>query len=407
MTIHQKVAGAWVERPSLYVRRNNVWTTVTQAWCKVAGVWTICFSLDRTPPPIPALTLDLTPANASGGRWLRVGVNIPGATQITQLRLIRVLITTTEQPSSQYSSTGFVTAVDSDYSSEPWSEYYYNNYVDLKYYKGEFRSGPGAPRQPNEGIVIGEPPPGGLGGGGNPIPVTQTWHPSTSTTYFKQYPVNASGSVKVASDKTYYVTAWSLDFDGNWSAPVEAKLFVPKTGTGGTNTIVKTAHFHANYTGTATPGVGFAQGPLNQNSSPVQQGLWFYGDQWNAIGSSGTPTVKSAQILVNRNDDAGQPVANVYLFRHDYKSPTDVPANGTLTVGEVTLLGTINKGEAKWFTVPAGLVDNLTAHVLTHGFGLYHMKSGGPATAADLSQMSSVTNDNRSGEIWVNWTEAQ
>lgn len=370
MTLHYKIAGTWtlVQRP--YLKVAGVWTPVESAWVKRSGVWTQAYEWDTTPSNPPEISLELeertgTVDKGGGqgqekvtGRWIKVGIRLPGGSHDPDVNRVRVLTSYNDaMPTTQYGGT-YTSRSDNDWTDEPWSEWRYNN----------------------------------LGS-----------HEDTSVYTYKQWPVNAKDGTVLAGGKTYYFAAWTEDDNGNWSAGTFASIKVPKDGVDSANVLIKETAFQPNTSGSLTDS-GFVAGDLVQQNSPVSRGLWFHGNQFrDSIGAKGTPKITSAKIRVERKDDGGSAAANVYLFRHNYATPGDLP--GSPTFSGITYLGTINKGEVKWFDLPDSHVTALEADGV-RGFGLHYKDPvKASAFADDYSTMKSITDSLRCGEVHVVWQE--
>ena len=85
------------------------------------------------------------------------------------------------------------------------------------------------------------------------------------------------------------------------------------------------------------------------------------------------------------------------LFWHKLLSSSDLPA---VDAGhqQITYLGTINKGESKWFAIPAAYYPNFNTEI--RGFGLSY-----GIQASDFLEVEGVGTHIRSGEVNVVWEE--
>ena len=367
MAIHQKVDGVWTKAQRPYVRVNDVWVAGKTAWVKRSGVWVKAYEYDVTPPNPPEITLSISETRSGGtvsSRWIRVGVRLPGSSNDSDARLTRVLTTYDgKAPTTQFGGT-WTSAVDDTYPGEPWSEWRYNDF------------GP---------------------------------HKDTSVYAYKQWPRNAGGKYKIPGDRTYHFTGWSLDQDGNWSVANAASIKVPKAAVDSPNVVIKEARFQPNASGSWVT-AGYVSGNLVQQRSPNSTGLWFYGNQFtDSIGAqtTGSETIKvtSAQIYVLRENDDGAANANIYLFWTDYPYVSSLPAAGAgIHRYEITKLGTLAKGQAKWFTLPSAYYNNLNKSI--KGLGL-DGKDPVKATAfpEDYSAVTSTATNLRCGEVHIVWQE--
>jgi hypothetical protein len=171
---------------------------------------------------------------------------------------------------------------------------------------------------------------------------------------FKEYPPQASAATNIASG-LYYFSAWSQDFEGNWSSGVNHSINMPKAGVQARNIIIKEANFQPKEAGsTDSGGVNYTVGDVTARDSPRSNGVWFHGNQFSSsIGFQGNPTVKNARIRIARAaSDGGQNVANVRLFHHnqyEFVSPfTDFD--------DATIVGTLTRGETKVVRHPRSMV---------------------------------------------------
>jgi hypothetical protein len=215
----------------------------------------------------------------------------------------------------------------------------------------------------------------------------------------------------IAGDKDYYFTGWSLDQNGNWSAPTQVKVHIPKDSVATDNIIVKEARFQPNSSGSWRSD-GFHGGDLIQQQNPRSYGIWFHGNQFtDSIGHQGTPTIRNAQIRITRegaDEDNGSASANLYLAWHGYANQAALPnptAPGGLNFNEVTKLGQIAKGETKWFDLPNAFYGDLNKNI--KGMGLW-WKDPVKASAFpnDYSRIVATSQALRCGEVHVVWEEA-
>lgn len=375
MGLWYKIDGTWTEVTRPYVRRGDVWKGVNKAWVKRSGTWVEAFHYDVTPPPPPLVQLELVETGAQwdpvrldgvtleplySGRYINVSVKMPY--EVPDLKRIRVLSTYNDKaPTTQYGGT-YTTPPDDKFPNEPWSEYHFNGF--------------------------------GSSGNNKDMTVFRT----------KTWPRNADKNTDINGPKTLYFTAWAEDFNGNWSVANSAQIFVPKKNAKNTDAVVREARFQAVNSGTVANN-GFSGGALEQQGNPRLRGVWVYNDQFNIIGGRGKPTVKLAQIYVQRMNDDGRDEANLYLFWHTYAGTGSIPTDGSLETRDAVKIGTITKGQAKWYKLPKAFLEALEKDQIK-GFGLLH-KDPKKATydAKDYSKVQSVTNSLRSGELHVVWIE--
>lgn len=348
-TPYLKVDGAWVPATRPYVKRNGVWTPVREGYVKDAGVYKTFYKYDNTPPHPPELTLEIIDE-----RYFKVGTRIPTDQGSDQVKEIRILVSRAGYPSGPLGS-GFVSKPSTGYPKEPFSSFFYNH----------------ADSDSDHGPV-------------------QDYD-------FKEYPPQASAQTNIASG-LYYFAAWTVDFDNNWSSGVYHSITMPKAGVNARNIIVKEANFQPKSAGsTNQDGVAYTEGDVTARDSPRSNGVWFFGDQFtSSVGFQGNPTVKNASIRIARAaNDGGQNTANVRLFHHNqysFVSPfTDFD--------DATVVGTLTRGETKWFDIPTAWYGLLNKSI--KGFGL-RFGSNASDTITALGQSDYI----RCGEVNVVWEEA-
>jgi hypothetical protein len=370
--IYQKINGVWTQAQRPYLHKGDpgqsgVWSALSAAYVKRSGVWVQAYEYDVDPPNPPEVTLSIYEdwnGNKLHTRWIYVGVRLPGASNDPDARLSRVLTTYAgKPPTTQFGGT-WTPGSDSSYPSEPWSEWRYNAF----------------------GV-----------------------HKDTSVYIYKQWPRNAQPGTIIAGNRHYHFGAWSLDNNGNWSAPVQAQIWVPKASVNAPNIVVKEAKFQPVYSGSWTTS-GFKPGSLVQQNSPRSTGLWFYGNQiTDSFGAQTTRgesiTVKTAQIYIKRENDNGAADANIYLFWTPYAWISSLPAAGASIVREEPIkLGTLAKGQGKWFDLPTSYRNNLNHDI--KGLGLSYKD---PAKAAafpeDYSSVVGTEVNLRVGELNIVWQE--
>lgn len=371
MTVHFKIAGEWTQITRPYVKINDVWTPVKEVWVKRSGVWTKSFEYDITPPPPPLLSVELIETKyteqVSGktvtkyGRHLKIGTR-SSTGHDPDIKRIRILSTyANAAPTTQFGGT-YTSTPDKTYPNEPWSDWHFNGY-----------------------------------GGSSLSKETNLWR-------YKTWPRSATTASQLAAG-THYFTAWTEDHEGNWSVGNGISFTVPKNVTDEVINIRKDARFQAQYAGTIAA-TGYSAGQLFQRSSPYGYGVWMYNDSIRVlVGQQGAADVRTAQIYVQRAVDDGAATSNVYLWWHDYANPGALPAPGSVVRRNITKLGTIGKGESKWFTLPATHVAAIEARSL-RGFGLYY-KDPAKATvmADDYTVIKSIDETVRTGEVRLIWVE--
>jgi hypothetical protein len=353
MTVWYKIGGEWTEVQKPYIKRLGIQRPARKVLVKRSGVWEEAYEHDTTPPQVPLLTLQIV-----DNRWIKVGARTLGANNDPDLKRIRILVSR-EAPLGTQFGTGFIATNDDQYPKEPWSDWFYN------------AQGPGGSGRDDSSVET-----------------------------YKQYPPNANSSTDLPGGKTYYFAAWSEDRNGNWSVANQSQIRMPEKDPDSTRGIIKReARFQALTAGVrnSPSGTIFTPGQIEVRDSPAQNGYFYYGNLiGNAVGERGTPTILSAKIRLTRADDSGLATANVYLFWHEESSSSttiaDTNRNG------ITNVGTINKGESKWFDVPSSYYSNFNTQL--KGFGL-----AWGIQASDYLVSPDLGIDSRNGEVNVVWEE--
>jgi hypothetical protein len=362
-----KSGGVWgVPAGRVYRKDAGVWKATDEIYVKNGGVWQLCHEYDVTPPGIPELSLEIVDTEywedhvRKTGRYIKVGVRTPGGAHDTDLKRIRVLTTYNgKSPTTQYGGHNTSTP-DDEHPNEPWSGWHYN----------------------------------GFGGSAESR--------DSSIFHYKKWPRNANNQTNIAAGIEYFA-AWAEDLNGNWSAGNFASITVPKKGVDAANRVTKEARFQVNSSGSFSQ-EKFTYGRVKQSNSPRSRGLFFYGNQIRAnIGARGRPVIKKAEILVKRRNDSGTSTANLFIFRHPYGAPSAIGLN--LDHNEPIKLGTINKGESKWFDLPDSYIPKLEEDVIK-GFGFdYKDPNHNQASAQDYSVLDSKDDSIRTGELHIVWQE--
>jgi hypothetical protein len=352
MTIWYKSNGAWVTVQKPYIKRTGVHRPARKVYVKRSGAWVEAYEYDVTPPAVPLLSLQVI-----DNRWIQVGARTPGVSNDPDLKRIRILVSREGPLGTQFGS-GFITTEEDSHPKEPWSDWYYN---DL-----------------------------GPGGSGREDSSIET---------YKRYPANAGADTNLPGGKNYYFAAWSEDLNGNWSVANQGFIHMPAKDPDSTQGIIKReARIQAKNAGSRNSnGTIYTDASLVVRDSPVSNVFFYHGNQFTeAIGSRGTPTIRSAQIRLTRGDDIGQATANVHLFWHDANDYTVTTAAADRN--EITLVGTINKGESKWFDIPESHFGNFNTQI--KGFGLAYGN-----LASDYLVLPDLGLDLRNGEVNVVWEE--
>jgi hypothetical protein len=361
-----KLGGIWgVPASRVYRKIDGVWKVTDEVYVKVGGVWQMCHEYDVTPPAIPELSLEIVDTEywenhvRKTGRYIKVGVRTPGGTHDTDLKQIRVLTTyNNKSPTTQFGGNR-ITMPDDDHPNEPWMSTGFNGYN-------------GSQRDHSEVF------------------------------HYKRWPRNAGNHTNIKAGKEFFA-AWAEDLNGNWSAGNFASIVVPKKGVDAANRVTKEARFQVNSTGSWSQ-ERFTYGRPKQANSPRSRGLLFYGNQIRAnIGARGRPVIKKAEILVQRRNDTGTSMANIYIFRHPYGAPSAIGQE--LSHHDAIKIGQIKKGEQKWFQLPDSYIPLLEDDVIK-GFGFWYKNPDhNQASAQDYSVLNSKDDNIRTGELHIVWQE--
>ena len=354
MGVFIKVNDAWTPAQRVYVKRNGVWRPGEKVFVRESGTYQLGYEYDKTPSAVPELSLQIV-----DNRYIKVGARLPGNSDDADLKRVRVLVSRTQMPTA-FNGSGFVLDATNGWPDEPWSDWFFH--------------------------------------GTNPVKKSTT-RPDSSAFTYKNYPPNPTDSTNLPGGQWYYFAAFSEDMNGNWSAGVFTQVWMPKEGVKADNVISKEANFQANSAGSVgVDGASFVSGDLVMRDNPRSNGLWFHGNKiTEAIGEKGTPTIKNAKIRVTRGDDVGETAANVRLFWH--KSTDSGTRVHDADQNDITKIGTIGKGETKWFDIPGSYFSHFNTEI--KGFGLsYGIQS------SDYLVASGLATDLRCGEVNVVWEEA-
>lgn len=166
-----KSGGIWREAQP-FVKNGGVWKSA-EAYVKNGGVWKVAAATDTTPPPAPTMTLTVR-----DGRYVEVGIKV-GTSDVADLSLVRVLVSTTGFPGSPLAS-GYISQADATWPAEPWSDWKY----------------------------------------------TGSTRTNSSQVYVKNYPQNANDATQLTGDRYYYFSAFAQDEAGNWSGVTQSRIWV-------------------------------------------------------------------------------------------------------------------------------------------------------------------------------------
>jgi hypothetical protein len=371
MALYQKINGAWQPVTRVYLKKNGIYRMVSDVYVKdhLSHTWKSSYHYDVIPPNPPEIDLAIVEdwvviknQKQLSTRYINVGVRLPGGSNDPDARLTRVLTTYAGAAPTSHEGATFTPTPDKQFSGEPWSEWRYNTY------------GP---------------------------------HKDTSVIAWKQWPVNAGAGTKIKGDTVYYFTGWSLDNENNWSVSTPASIKTAKDSIHMDTIVIKEARFQPNSSGSWNSS-GFQTGNLIQANSPRSVGLFMYGNQFkDSIGKQGTPTIRAASILLTRlENDTGPANANLYLFWSAIASTSGLPAaGGSLGKTDITKIGTLAKGQSKWFDLPTKFNADLDKLIGSIGLD-YKDPVFAAAQTGDFSTIQAVATNLRCGEVHAVWEEA-
>lgn len=339
--------GIWTQVSRPYVKRGGIWTGVQESWVKRSGAWVQAYQYDTTPPSVPEMALQVI-----DNRYILVSVRLPDTGNDPTLKRIRVLVSNSAMPTSP-TGAGGVSTSDANFPNEAWSNFWFNH------------SDP------------------------------STDHGDSSLFTHKEYPPNPTKATNLPGGRYYYFAAWAQDLEDNWSRGVYMQIWMPKEGSQAAKVIKKEMYADPTNSGSLDITGAYTEGILKINNSPRSNGMVYYGGQFvDSVGRNGPPTITAAAIRVSRRNDAGQPQANVRVGWTDNTGG----AYDISTLNNVTVLGTIQKGETKWFDLPTSW--NSHYHTDIRGIGV---KFGTSAT--DDLELKDLGADMHCGWVHLNWTE--
>jgi len=353
MSIYFKANGNWIPVKRPYLKVNGVWKPALEALIKDAGAWEQSYEYDVTPSAIPELSLQIIDS-----RYIKVGARLPGAGHDSDLKRIRVLYLPDKSPTTPFGD-GYRTAKDSKWDKENWSDWYFNG--------------------------------------------MNTESRSDSSVYtFKTWPADPGDKTNLPGGQYYYFAAWSEDMEGNWSAGVFHKIWMPK-GDVTQRRVLKEMRVRPNEMGTMIgPGAdSWRAGRAEAQANPRRNGMLFYGNQiTDSIGfHSKNVTIRSAKIRLARDTYGSNATAKPRLFWHREHLSSFVYGDwGSANHEEVTVIGELNKGEAKWFDLPSTWHNNLQAGV--KGIGIQY-----GTLAQNYVSIKGPADDPRAGELHIVWEE--
>lgn len=369
MPVYINDGGTWKQTTRPFIKRSaGNWSPAMGLWIKDGSTWKEAFHYDVTAPPPPELTLTVQ-QNSKGGQYLLVGTRAPGISNNPDVAMIRILVgtrgSTGGYPSSPTDAQYIKDPDTTNYTKEPWSDWYYNGY------KPAYS------------------------------------HPDTSVLSVKHFQRSNWATADLAPD-IYRFSAWSMDFYGNWSAATNLFLTVPKTGD--PKQINKRAYFEATQSGTynITSAGSWTPGDLVQSGGPGLRstaGVFYYSTVLaDSIGKNGPATVRDAQIRLNRTNDNGATNANIYLAMAN----ETVPGSSTGRDTSIYKLGTLAKGQAKWFAIPEALWSYLGTTKPGSMILWYQDPNKAQANSDDYSVIQGVNPSEGTrlqGQLSITWSE--
>jgi hypothetical protein len=263
-------------------------------------------------------------------------------------------------------------------------------------FAGRIGAYPTNPNDNTNGYILNAPAGMYLGAPNGGFVFDATRISSTSSTYLGDW-VPGTAAV-VGAD--YYWGAWQEDTSGNIGPSVSNHLKFPAP-------IVNSASYiQPAYSDSWAPNYGIWRGTggdydVYQGGTSAQVGMYFYGS--NATNVLKGKTITKMQIYIYRiNTTHGvSGAANVYFINHGYFSR---PSGAPTAYGGQTYLGTLNRGQGKWFNVPtAGNVWDAFANGLGNakGFGLYTGVVG--VTSPDYLIAAAYNAGLASGRVYVEY----
>ena len=194
----------------------------------------------------------------------------------------------------------------------------------------------------------------------------------------------------------YWATAVVYDITGNRSPTATDSVLVPAAP------VAKTAYVDPVGSKSWRPDISDwrVTSDVYQGGSTLHKGCWFYGDRLDKINYG---TIKNMQIKIARENTnhgiAG--ASNVWLAHHENKSR---PNGNPGTMRDATKVGTLTRGQSKWFDVPKSWWSGFeNANPNYNGLGLYTTVGGENNVNHIITHAAS---DNvASGRVYVEWEE--
>ena len=222
----------------------------------------------------------------------------------------------------------------------------------------------------------------------------------TTVTAASGQTVSASYGSQV-SGRILYWAAFAVDTSGNVSAPKLLKYVTPKIVTT-TPVVTKTGYFLPTDSGSWNDVSDYWRTDNNYvyQGGFFWHGMWFYSTRITSALAK-AKSINSMKIQITRVNSvhgiSGE--AQVYLTAHDLATQPSGNPNTHDTAG--TLVGGLNRGETKSFTVPSKYYAGFLSHTYK-GFGLFW----GETSFTDPKYLYTVGAGSAvSGRVYISWTE--
>lgn len=364
-----KTGGVWTRAKDIRNKQAGSWTPSAKAvYYKANGTWSMVHNNEI--PPLDNVFLDVVNEAGTKGtvasrwRFMRVRARLTDTSDNPDLKLIRVLASTNGFQSGPNGQGYQSEKVD----GQPWSDF-------------DFTTN------------------------------------DSSVDLLKNYPPNSSqdGGDVMPAGRVVYFTAFAQDVRGNWGAPVTRQLTVGNDFSESGKRFFEArftpqgiSTLHAAPVGSESPWTtNTLDTGFGYNNDKTNTFFFYGGDIIQALGEVGTPAAAQMQIYLRRSaTDAGPAgAADVYLGVHNFGYTDDNLTNLTrVNDTDTRYLGTLLKGEGKWFNVGQGTMDLL---VTSPNRGVYTVVPTAyvdtPLTSKySLAKPEFVPNQ---GEISLTWTE--
>lgn len=204
----------------------------------------------------------------------------------------------------------------------------------------------------------------------------------------------------VAND-TYFISAWAFDSNGNVSLPGKATFKFPALTVPSPAPVVKTAYISCTDSASWLSTDNFWRTDNNYvyQGGRDSYGMWFYSTAFQTTLAKATK-ILDVNIGIGRVNSAhgvaGQ--ANVRLSTHKWPYQPPGAADGSMFGG--SLVGTLGRGEYKWFDVPSAWWPLLKTGGV-RGFGLRF----GSTSFTDPDYLIAYGKGTNGGKIFLKWEE--